>query len=403
MFNVAIVKLRDIIKYIFSFVIVMIFIYILNIFFIKEIEFKKINIFKSVEIKIKEYNTYPIKKIIPSLKIGNKNEKKIVNDLNNFKEENKQEFLNKCYIEMVQAELPILNLNNENEKENENNENEKENENNENEKENANKEIIEVNEKKEESQTENINQNPLADNFTDKKDSVKIRNETNFKLTEDILNTDSLDIDSSNIIIFHTHTCESYTPSEKYKYNQTGKFRTTDLNFTVSRVGDELTTYLTKYNFNVIHDKTIHDYPAFSGSYNRSYSTVSKILENNKADIIIDLHRDAIGNYSSYAPIVKIGDDCCAQLMFVMGTNGGGLTHNNWQSNLKFAIKVQEEADKIYPGLFKAIILRNSRYNQNLGKSACIIEVGSTGNTLEQCLCSMKYFSEVLNITFGTK
>ncbi len=42
-------------------------------------------------------------------------------------------------------------------------------------------------------------------------------------------------------------------------------------------------------------------------------------------------------------------------------------------------------------GLFKPIILRNSRYNQNLASGACIIEVGATGNTLEQCDVSMKY------------
>ncbi len=51
-------------------------------------------------------------------------------------------------------------------------------------------------------------------------------------------------------------------------------------------------------------------------------------------------------------------------------------------------------------GLFKPIILRNSRYNQNLAKGASIIEVGATGNTLEQCNNSMKYFSDVLKEVF---
>ena len=175
-----------------------------------------------------------------------------------------------------------------------------------------------------------------------------------------------------------------------------GNFRTTDLNYSVARVGDELANNLQAKGINVYHDKTYHDYPSYNGSYTRSLSTVSKILENNKADIIIDLHRDAIGSYSSYAPTVKIGDDECAQIMFVMGTNGGGLYHPNWQNNLKWAISVQEKANEKYPGLFKPIILRNSRYNQHLGKAACIIEVGATGNTLEQCLNSMKYLSEFL-------
>lgn len=45
-------------------------------------------------------------------------------------------------------------------------------------------------------------------------------------------------------MIFHTHSCESYTPSETYPYTQTGNFRTTDLNYTVTRVGTELENYL---------------------------------------------------------------------------------------------------------------------------------------------------------------
>ena len=38
-----------------------------------------------------------------------------------------------------------------------------------------------------------------------------------------------------------------------------------------------------------------------------------------------------------------------------------------------------------------------SRYNQHTGKYANIIEVGSTGNTLEQSLTSMKYLAKVLD------
>lgn len=99
---------------------------------------------------------------------------------------------------------------------------------------------------------------------------------------------------------------------------------------------------------------------------------------------------------STYAPTVKIGDEYAAQLMFVMGSIGGGNEHPYWNENLKFAIKVQEKANELYPGLFKPIILRNSRYNQQLAKASSIIEVGSTGNTLDQCLVSMKYLSKVL-------
>ena len=244
------------------------------------------------------------------------------------------------------------------------------------------------------SQTEIVTQNPISESFNVEIEGVKIKNETSFTIDNTILEQE-LSINKSNFLIFHTHTCESYTPSELYPYQQTGNFRTTDLNYSVSRVGDELSTYLTGFGWNVYHDKTYHDYPAYSGSYDRSNDTVETILQTNPSDIIIDLHRDAIGSKSNYDPSVKIGEDVAAQLMFVIGTNGGGLYHPKWKQNLKFAIEIQKMANEMYPGLFKPMIVRNSRYNQHLGKAACIIEVGATGNTLEQCLNSMKYLAKV--------
>ena len=152
------------------------------------------------------------------------------------------------------------------------------------------------------------------------------------------------------------------------------------------------------YNYNVIHNTSYHDYPSYNGSYTRSLATVESILKDNPSDIVIDVHRDAIGSRSDYAPIVKIGDtDIAAQIMFVIGTNEGGLWHPNWNQNLKFAVKVQQKAEEMYPGLFKPIMLTKSRYNQHTGKFASIIEVGATGNTLEQCLTSMKYLAKVFD------
>ena len=243
-------------------------------------------------------------------------------------------------------------------------------------------------------------ENDVPTSYTDEYGSVQIKNGTDYNLTDDILKPD-IEVSKENIIIFHTHTCESYTPTEKFNYEETGTFRTTDLNYSVARVGDELTNQLKSYNYNVIHDITYHDYPAYSGSYGRSLETVKTLLAGNKnTDVIIDLHRDAIADYS-YAPTVKIGEEYASQLMFVIGTDGGGLEHPNWDQNLKFAIKVQEKANELYPGLFKPILLRNSRYNQHLSKAACIIEVGATGNTMEQCLVSMKYLAKVINETIN--
>lgn len=256
-----------------------------------------------------------------------------------------------------------------------------------------NKEIVKA---KTDVNTEVITQNPIAENANRQYGNIKIKNQTSYELTDEMLNPD-IAINNKNIILFHTHSCESYTPSEAYNYEQTGTFRTTDLNYSVVRVGTELENQLKGYNYNVIHNTSYHDYPSYNGSYTRSLATVENILKDNPSDIIIDVHRDAIGSRSDYAPAVKIGDDEAAQIMFVIGTNEGGLWHPNWNQNLKFAVKVQQKAEELYPGLFKPIMLTKSRYNQHTGKYACIIEVGATGNTLEQCLNSMKYLAKVFD------
>ena len=238
----------------------------------------------------------------------------------------------------------------------------------------------------------------IENKFTNTYGSVQIKNGTKYDLTEEILTPNFELTNKKDIIIYHTHTCESYTPTENYNYEQTGTYRTTDLNYTVARVGDELTNYLTNYGYNVVHDKTYHDYPAYTGSYGRSMNTITNIMKSGtNAQMIIDLHRDAVGANNNYAPKVKIGEEYAAQLMFVIGTDGGGLTHSQWVQNLKYAIKIVEKGNELYPGLFKPIMVRNSRYNQHVAKAATIMEIGATGNTMDQCLNSMKYLSKVMD------
>lgn len=408
MFNVAVIRLKDLIRFIFLGIGILVIIVLCKKSFNKK-NFEKINIGQKFSNNMSEYVKRAVNTELPE--IAKEKEKTEETEANDKKENKLLKAIIGLELGVVNAKEKVVeNIETSNEigqstDSKQKSEKETDGKTKENENDNYNKtgeatddeSESELEFAKENQKTEVTTKNPIADAYTKKYKGVKIKNETSYDLTDEDLNPEKLKIDKSNIIIFHTHTCESYTSSKKYAYTPTGNFRTTDLKYSVARVGDELTKYLKKYNINVVHNKTYHDYPSYNGSYSRSLATVSNILKNTKADIIIDLHRDAIGSYSGYAPTVKIGDDECAQIMFVIGTDGGRLKHPNWKLNLQFAIKVQEKANKQYPGLFKPIILRNSRYNQHLSKAACIVEVGSTGNKLEQCLNSMKYLSKIID------
>lgn len=268
------------------------------------------------------------------------------------------------------------------------------------------KENVEVEEEK--NNTENDDdenkrkEGELKESYTNKYGSVKIKNSTSIKLTESMLKPDYMPKNCKDVIIYHTHTCESYTQTKENTYKASGNFRTTDLEHSVVRVGKELETCLKKYSFNITRNETKHDYPAYSGSYERSLKTVQSMLKKNSdAEIVFDIHRDAIGSGSTYAPTVEINGEKVAQLMFVIGTNDGGGKHPNWKNNLKFAVKIQEKANELYPGLFRNINLRSATFNQKVTNAASIIEVGATGNTLEEACASMKYLAEILDIVLN--
>ena len=382
MFNVAVFKLKDMIKYLVVMTISILLVIFATRYFYSKSKEKNISIDIGKIVDLFMSNTYldVIEIQMPTIKEA---------ETKNLQEENQ----NKNYLQgFLETEISSLKVIKDSNKDNkvENEETKEDNKNIEN------KEQEEVKTAQTGVETEVVTNNPITESFNVQYGAVKLKNQTQINLTQEIL-TPNITIDNKNVLIFHTHSCESYTSSDLFPYTPTGNFRTTDLNYTVTRVGTELENQLKQYNIPVIHDTSYHDYPAYNGSYTKSLQTVENILKTTQADIIIDLHRDAIGSRPDYAPTVKIGDDYASQMMFVIGTNEGGLNHPNWEQNLKFAIKVQEKAEEMYPGLFKPIMVTPNRYNQHTGKYASIIEVGSTGNTLEQSLTSMKYLAKVLD------
>ena len=211
--------------------------------------------------------------------------------------------------------------------------------------------------------------------------------------------------DGPQVLVFHTHASESYTPDAAFPYTPTETERTTDTNYNVVRVGDELQKILENNGIEAVHIREIFDSPVYTGAYDRSLAVVEDTLaEYPSITTVIDVHRDSIltDDGRAYKTSCTINGEETAQLMLVVGTDDGGLYHPDWQENLNRAASLQYRLNRTYPTLMRPLNLRTQRFNQHATHSAFLVEVGSSGNTMTEALKGIRLFGEVLSAELTT-
>lgn len=235
-------------------------------------------------------------------------------------------------------------------------------------------------------------------------ENILVKNETQYSVNTKEMLKEKLGINISGsgpkVLILHTHGSESYTEEGKDFYIEGAGDRNTDTRFNVVYVGDKMTEIFEKAGIEVIHDRTMHDQPSYNGSYASSLKSAERYIEEYPSiQIVLDIHRDAIvyGDGTKAKTVTEIDGKQTAQLMFVIGTDAGGLTHDNWRENLKFAVKLQNEINKKYPSLMRGINLRRERFNGHTTKGSIIIEVGTSGNTLNEAVNGASLCAEVIS------
>jgi len=227
--------------------------------------------------------------------------------------------------------------------------------------------------------------------------AVEIKNETDYAveplgiLGEEIV----LKTENPKVLIVHTHGSESYTPSEKYQYTHSGNYRTQDENFNVLKVGEHMAEALKAKGIEVIHDKTINDYPSYNDSYNKTGRIIQKHLNADPGiTFVFDIHRDAVGSEDNIVKFVsKIDGRDVAQVMTVCGTDTN-LSHPGWEDNLALAVHIQSYFDINYPGFMRPVNLRKERFNMHLSSGSLLFEIGTNGNTLDEALLSAEILGE---------
>jgi len=196
--------------------------------------------------------------------------------------------------------------------------------------------------------------------------------------------------DKPQILIFHTHSQETYRDSRPGVEEDT-----------VVGMGALLAkTLREKYNYNVIHDKTYYDVlKGYSKSYSQAEEGLKKMLnEYPSIEVIIDVHRD-----SGKEELVYINGKETAKIMMFNGLcrdHQGpmkNLENPFLQENLAFSLQLQLKSLELYPGLFDRNYLKAYRYNMHFRPKSLLVELGSENNTVESARNAIVLFAEVLD------
>lgn len=235
--------------------------------------------------------------------------------------------------------------------------------------------------------------------------NVWLRNYTKLSLTaiEKVLKQPSslivADNEEPQVLIYHTHTTESYEKYDNTIYDIRNTWRDTDNTNNMAAVGEVLAEELRKAGISVIHDTTQHDHPTYNGAYDRSLETVEQYLRDYPSiSVTIDLHRDGIiqNDNTVLKPVVEVGGKKAAQLMIVAPCDDGSVGVPNWKENLRFAAALQQSISDSVPDLCRPIFFCYRNYNLGLTDASLLFELGTNGNTLEEAKYTAKLIAEPL-------
>lgn len=208
------------------------------------------------------------------------------------------------------------------------------------------------------------------------------------------------DISKPLVLIYHTHSTESYMYAFSGKFSSESPTRNDNNSLNMIRVGEEITKILKSRGIGVIHDKTVYD-TSYTGAYARSREGVEKILSENPSVIIaLDIHRDAIyfSDTKRIKPTVTVNGEKAAQMMIITGCQDGNVTDfPDWETNLNFAINLQKRANDKYENLMKPVFFCMRKYNMDLTPYSLLIEIGTDVNTLSEAAYSARLLGDVLS------
>ncbi|MBQ1507554.1 MAG: stage II sporulation protein P [Ruminococcus sp.] len=204
--------------------------------------------------------------------------------------------------------------------------------------------------------------------------------------------------ESPQVLIYHTHTGEAYLDESVDYYYESYYSRTQNEDYNVVAVGEVITRELNKRGISTYHEKTVHD-STYNGSYDRSTQTVeADMKELGDVKVVLDIHRDAIGSDTSKVkPVFEYNGRQGAQIMILSGCDYyGEMDFDHWENNLSFALKLQNTAEKNYPGMTRPLSFDYFVYNEHICDGSLLIEIGSDANSIEEAEYTAGLLADVI-------
>lgn len=201
--------------------------------------------------------------------------------------------------------------------------------------------------------------------------------------------------DAPQILIYHTHSKESFVDSVPG-----------DANSGILGAGEYLASLLReRYGYNVIHDTGCYDEDR-AYAYNNSLPAIEAVLrENPSIEAVIDLHRDEMP--ADRRLVMDLQGRPTAQFMFFNGlcrTTKGEISYleNPYLAdNLALSFQMQTACNEYYPGIARRIYLKAYRYNMHLCPKSLLIELGAQNNTEEEIHNACEPLAHVLDLVFS--
>ena len=248
------------------------------------------------------------------------------------------------------------------------------------------------------------------DGVTDKYGLVRVKNvnsktDINIKKLLEAETELTVSRDKPAVLIFHSHTTETYELLDRDFYAVGHKTRSNDSGRNMVRVGEEAVKEIEKAGFKVIHDKEIHD-GTYNSAYSHSRKSVEKyLMEYPSLKVVLDLHRDAIhrSDGTKIKPVATVEGKKAAQIMIISGCQeeGGPIEgFPDWKKNLVFAVELQNTLETLFEGITRPLYFSPRKYNMDLTACSLLVEIGSDANTLDEAVytgrCLGKAVSKIL-------